>query len=105
MYAVIDLSGKQQRVEKNEIIRIEKVSKNIGDEVEFDKIMMLQDENGEVKIGTPYLNDIKVTAKVLAQDRAKKIIVFKKKRRKSYTKTQGHRQYYTEIKIQDIISK
>lgn len=103
MYVVIDLSGKQQRVEKNEIVRIEKINKSVGDEVEFDKIMMFQDDNGDIKIGAPYLENIKVKAKVLAQDRAKKIIVFKKKRRKGYTKTRGHRQYYTEIKIQDIV--
>jgi len=103
MYAVIDLTGKQQRVEKDEVIRIEKIDKNIGESVEFDKIMMIQDEKGEVKIGTPYLENIKVTAIVLNQDRAKKIIVFKKKRRKGYKKTQGHRQYFTEIAIKDII--
>jgi|SRR5574344_1811251 large subunit ribosomal protein L21 len=103
MYVVIDLSGKQQRVEKNEIVRIEKINKSVGDEVEFDKIMMFQDDNGDIKVGAPYLENIKVKAKVLAQDRAKKVIVFKKKRRKSYTKTKGHRQYYTEIQIQDIV--
>ena len=104
MYAVIDLVGKQQRVEKNEVIRIEKLDKNIGDSVEFDKVMMLQDEKGEIKIGAPYLENIKVTGIVLNQERAKKIIVFKKKRRKGYKKSQGHRQYYTEIAIKEIIT-
>jgi large subunit ribosomal protein L21 len=103
MYAVIDLLGKQQRVVKDEILRIEKIDKKIGDEVEFDKIMLIQDDKGEIKIGTPYLDNVKVLAKVSNQDREKKVIVFKKKRRKSYTKTQGHRQYYTEIKIKDIV--
>ena len=103
MYAVIDLIGKQQRVVKDEVIRIEKLDKNIGDSVEFDKIMMLQDENGNVKVGTPYLENIKVTGIVLNQERAKKIIVFKKKRRKGYKKTQGHRQYFTEVAIKEIL--
>lgn len=103
MYAVIDLAGKQQRVVKDEVIRIEKLNKQIGENVEFDKIMMFQDEKGEVKIGTPYLENVKVTGIVLDQDRAKKIIVFKKKRRKGYKKTQGHRQYYTAVAIKDII--
>jgi len=88
MYAVIDLAGKQQKVEKDEVIRIEKLNKDIGENIEFDKIMMLQDENGDVKIGTPYLENVKVTAIILNQDRDKKILVFKKKRRKSYKKMQ-----------------
>jgi len=103
MYAVIDLSGKQQKVEKNEIIRIEKIDKNIGDKVDFDRIMMFHDDSGDIKIGTPYLDGIVVKAEVVSQDRDKKIRVFKKKRRKGYTKTIGHRQYFTAVKIEDII--
>lgn len=103
MYAVIDLSGKQQKVEKNEIIRIEKINKNIGDKVDFDRIMMLNDDSGDIKIGTPYIDGALVKAEVISQDRDKKIRVFKKKRRKSYTKTIGHRQYFTAVKIEDII--
>ena len=104
MYAVIDLTGKQQRVEKNEIVRIDKLDKNIGDDVEFEKIILLKTESGEVIIGAPYIEKVKVLAKVVDQDRAKKIIVFKKKRRKGYKKKQGHRQDYTEIQITDIIN-
>jgi len=103
MYAVIDLSGKQQKIEKNEIIRIEKINKNVGDKIDFDRVMMLNDDSGDIKIGTPYLDGVVVKAEVLSQKRDKKIRVFKKKRRKSYTKTIGHRQYFTEIKIEDII--
>jgi len=65
--------------------------------------MMLNDDSGDIKIGTPYLDGVVVKAEVLSQKRDKKIRVFKKKRRKSYTKTIGHRQYFTEIKIEDII--
>ncbi|MCP4481899.1 MAG: 50S ribosomal protein L21 [bacterium] len=102
MYAVIDLTGKQQKVEQDEVIRIDKLDKNIGDEVAFDKVILFKNENGDVNIGTPYLEDVKVTGKVLDQDREKKIIVFKKKRRKGYKKKQGHRQDYTAVQITNI---
>ncbi len=102
MYAVIDLSGKQQKIEKDEIVRIEKINKNVGDKINFDRVMMLNNDS-DIKIGTPYIDGVRVEAEVIRQDRDKKIRVFKKKRRKSYTKTIGHRQYYTEIKIKDIV--
>ncbi len=103
MYAVIDLEGKQQKIEVNEVVRIDKLDNEIGDEIEFTKVMLIKNSDGELSIGAPYIENAKVTAKVLNQDRDKKILVFKKKRRKSYDKMQGHRQDYTEIQIKEIL--
>lgn len=102
MYVVIETGAKQYLLNKDEVIRIEKLPNEIGEDVEFDKVLMLKDNDGNVKIGAPYLSNVKAIGKVLRQDRDKKIIVFKKKRRKSYTKTKGHRQYFSEVKITDI---
>lgn len=101
MYAVIEAGAKQYRVSANDRIRIEKIEKNIGDTVTFDKVMLVSNE-GTVTVGTPYLTNVSVVGSVVMQDRAKKIIVFKKKKRKGYKKTAGHRQYFTEVKITDI---
>lgn len=101
MYAVIEAGAKQYRVSTNDRIRIEKIEKNSGDIVTFDKVMLVSNE-GNVTVGTPYLTNVAVVGSVVMQDRAKKIIVFKKKKRKGYKKTAGHRQYFTEVKITDI---
>ena len=97
MYAIIETGGKQYHVAKDEIIFVEKLEANEGANVVFDKVLMLDD-----KIGTPYLNGAKVTAKVLAQGKAKKIIVYKYKSKKNYHKKQGHRQPFTKVQITKI---
>ena len=94
MFAIIETGGKQYRVQENDFVFVEKVEANVGDTVVFDKVLMLND-----KIGNPYVTGAKVSAKVEAQGRAKKIIVFKYKSKKNYHKKQGHRQPYTKVKI------
>lgn len=101
MYAVIETGGKQYRVEKGSYLKVEKLELNEGDNVEFDKVLMVEDE-GNVKVGLPFLNGGKVTATVLSQGRHKKIKIVKFRRRKHHMKTAGHRQYYTEIQITGI---
>lgn len=99
MYAVIKTGGKQYKVTNNDIIKVEKLPALAGSEVEFDEVLMIDD-----KIGTPLIKGAKVVAEVLEQKRADKILVFKKKRRKGYRRTQGHRQYQTVIKIKNIVA-
>jgi large subunit ribosomal protein L21 len=101
MYAVVHTGGKQYRVEEGQIFRIEKIPGEVGAPVSFDKILMFSDGK-DVKIGTPMLDNITVKGHIVEQDRAKKIIVFKYKRRKRYRRKQGHRQYYTAVKIDSI---
>lgn len=100
-YAVIRTGGKQYRVSPGDIIRVEKLAGDPGAAVEFGEVLMTGGE-GSIRIGTPLLEGAKVTAQVVQQDRAKKIIVFKKKRRKNYRRRQGHRQYFTEVRVTGI---
>ena len=98
MYAVISSGGKQYRVEPGDILRVEKINGEIGAPVSFDKILMFSDGEN-VRVGAPMLDDVSVQGRIIEQGRAKKIIVFKYKKRKRYRRKQGHRQSYTAIKI------
>lgn len=100
MYAVIKTGGKQYRVAEGQNLRVEKVAGEPGDKVTFDQILMLGGD--EPKVGRPTVEGAKVEAKIVAQDRAKKIIVFKFRRRKNYRRKQGHRQPYTELQVTNI---
>ena len=102
MYAVVSSGGKQYKVQKGEILRVEKISGDIGASVSFDKILMFSDGEN-VNIGQPALEKVLVNGHIVEQDKAKKIIVFKYKRRKRYRRKQGHRQQYTAVKINDIL--
>lgn len=101
MYAVIESGGKQHRVEEGEVLKLEKLEFATGEEVNFDRVLMVG-EGESVKIGAPYLDGGKVTAEVVAQGRAKKVNIIKFNRRKHFRKQQGHRQWYTEVKITGI---
>ena len=102
MYAIIQTGGKQYKVQVGDIIEVEKVGVEAGNEVVFDQVLAVADDNGKLNIGTPMVEGAKVTAKVLDNFRAKKIVVFKMKRRKGYRRTQGHRQNLTRVEITAI---
>ena len=97
MFAIIETGGKQYRVQENDFVFVEKIEANVGDAVVFDKVLMVNE-----KVGSPYVEGAKVSAKVEAQWRAKKIIVFKYKSKKNYHKKQGHRQPFTKVQITSI---
>lgn len=97
MFAIIETGGKQYRVQENDFVFVEKLEANVGDAVVFDKVLMVNE-----KVGNPYVKGAKVNAKVEAQGRAKKIIVFKYKSKKNYHKKQGHRQPFTKVQITSI---
>jgi large subunit ribosomal protein L21 len=101
MYAIIETGGKQYRVEQGSKLRVETLPYKKGEEFNLERVLLLQGDAG-LKFGKPIVDGAKVTAQVLAHDRAKKIIVFKKRSKKTYKKTQGHRQNYTEIVIKSI---
>ena len=101
MYAVIKTGGKQYRVVAGEKLKIEQIPADVGAEINLDQILMVG-EGESVKIGTPLLSGASVEATVLAQGRHKKVSIFKMRRRKHYQKHQGHRQNYTEIRIDGI---
>lgn len=100
-YVVIRTGGKQYRVAPGDIVRVEKLAGEVGDRVTLGEVLFAGG-NGEVKIGTPTLAGVTVTAEIVDQGQAKKILVFKKKRRKSYSRQRGHRQKVTTLKIIDI---
>ena len=101
MYAVINSGGKQYRVEKDEILRLEKLAGEVGDNISFDKVLMFSDGE-KVEVGRPVLSNVTVSGHIVEQNKAKKIIVFKYKRRKRYRRTNGHRQQFTAVKIDAI---
>ena len=101
MYAVISSGGKQYKVEQGKTVQVEKLSGDIGAPVSFDKVLLISDGE-KVQIGTPVLDKSTVQGHIVEQGKAKKIIVFKYKRRKRYRRKQGHRQSYTAIQIDRI---
>lgn len=104
MYAVIKTGGKQYRVSQGDQLRVEKLPGAVGDSITFAEVLLVAGEGAALQIGTPNLSGAKVEAKIVAQDRAKKIIVFKFKRRKNYRRKAGHRQPFTALQIVGITS-
>jgi large subunit ribosomal protein L21 len=102
MYAVIKTGGKQYRVTADEVVTIEKIAGQAGALVEFTEVLMVTG-TAEPKIGTPILSGAKVTAEVVEQGRAPKVIAFKKRRRKNSRRKRGHRQEQTTVRIKEII--
>lgn len=100
MYAIIATGGKQYRVEEGDIIKIEKLGQEAGQTVTFDQVLAVN--NGELSIGCPTVSGATVTATVVKEGKAKKIIVYKYKRKSGYHKKNGHRQLYTQVKIEKI---
>ena len=101
MYAVIQSGGKQHRVTEGLVLRLEKLDVETGAAVEFDKVLMVA-QGEDVKVGVPYIDGSKVTAEVVAHGRGKKVKIVKFRRRKHSRKQQGHRQWFTEVKITGI---
>ncbi len=101
MYAVIKTGGKQYRVAAGDVIKVEKLDGEVGSNVDFDQVLMVGGDDG-AKIGTPVLDGAKVTAEVLEQGKGDKVLIFKKKRRKNYRRTRGHRQHQTVLRISGI---
>jgi large subunit ribosomal protein L21 len=101
MYAVIVSGGKQHRVVEGEVLKLEKIEAGAGDTISFDNVLMVG-EGASVQIGAPYVASSQVTAEVLSHGRADKVKIIKFKRRKHFRKQQGHRQWFTEVKITGI---
>ncbi len=102
MYAIVEIAGQQFKVVKDQKVFVHRLKAEEGAQVSFDKVLLV-DNDGAVTIGAPVIDGAEVTAKVTAHLKGDKVIVFKKKRRKGYKVKNGHRQYLTEIKIEDIV--
>lgn len=103
MYAVIKTGGKQYRVKEGDILKVERLKGNPGDKVTLNDVLLVKKENSAL-IGSPKIANAQVEAKILEQDRNKKIVVFKYIRRKGFAKKRGHRQSYSKIKIEKILN-
>lgn len=101
MYAVIKTGGKQYKVTEGDVLRIEKINANTGDNIDFENVLLVG-EGDTVHIGSPHVSGSKVSAQVQAQGRGEKVKIIKFRRRKHSRKQMGHRQYYTEVKITQI---
>jgi len=101
MYAVIQTGGKQYRVSEGDTLKVEKLVADAGADVELDRVLMVADGD-DVRVGRPFVEGGKVTATVQGHGRAKKVTIVKFRRRKHHLKRQGHRQWYTELKITGI---
>jgi large subunit ribosomal protein L21 len=101
MYAVVKTGGKEYKVSKGDIIRVEKLDGSVGERVALKDVLMVSKE-GEVLVGTPQVAQVVVTGEIIQQVKGKKVLVFKMKRRKNYRRLRGHRQTYTYLKVDDI---
>ena len=101
MFAIVTISGKQYRVKEGDQIKIANLENQVGDKIEFDKILLLENSK-KLTVGEPYVNDTIVSATVLKHGRDRKVIIFKKKRRKGYRRKNGHRQSFSLVQIDSI---
>ena len=101
MFAIIEAGGSQFKVEPGSRLVLNKIPGDEGSDVVFDRVIMVGDGD-KVMIGDPHVSNVKIVATVIKQDRGKKIIVFKKRPKKGFQRTQGHRQYITELKVKEI---
>jgi large subunit ribosomal protein L21 len=103
VFAIIQSGGRQLKVSKGSVVEVDRFEAEVGQEVSIDQVLVLEKEGGEVLAGAPFVADVKVIGVVDGESRGPKIRVFKKKRRKGFRKTRGHRSTYTRVRITDIV--
>jgi large subunit ribosomal protein L21 len=101
MYAVVKTGGKEYRISKGDVIRVEKTDGKVGDQVTLKEVLMVSQE-GQVQLGNPLLANAVITGEIVQEVKGKKTVTYKMKRRKNYRRTKGHRQTYTYIRVSDI---
>ena len=105
MYEIINSGGRQLKVAPGSLVTVDRLSDDPGQEVNFDRVLLVEKDGGEIVVGTPYVSNASVLGIVDAETQGPKIRVFKKKRRKGFRRTQGHRSILTRIRVKDIIVK
>jgi large subunit ribosomal protein L21 len=101
MYAVVEIASKQFQISKDDLVRVPLLKKEVGEKVEFDRVLLYSD-GSKTKIGKPVLKGAKVSAEIVEHGRDKKVVVFRKKRRKGFKVKRGHRQDFTTIRIKNL---
>ena len=104
MYAVVEIAGQQFKVARGQKVYVHRLQANEGSQIEFDRVLLME-KNGSVQVGQPTVEGAKIAATVVAHVKGDKVAVFKKKRRKTYQKWNNHRQHFTQILIQEVLSK
>ncbi len=102
MYAIVQTGGKQYKVQPGEQVKVERLPQAVGTQVQLNDVLAVSEDSG-LLVGSPFVPNVSVQATILRTDKDRKIIVFKKKRRKGYHKKQGHRQWYSLLRIDDIV--
>ncbi len=102
MYAVIETGGKQYKVKAGDVLKVEKLNLKAGDEVVFDKVLFVKSETG-LKVGNPYIDGLKVKAEVIDEVKDDKVLVYRPASKKAVRRLRGHRQWYTKVKVKEII--
>ncbi len=102
MYAIIETGGKQYRVTSGETLSVEKLEAEAGKEVVFDKVLAVKADDADALLGGPYVSGARVTAEVLGNGKADKVLIFRQKARKGMRKLRGHRQPFTKVKVKEI---
>ena len=103
MYVIVDIQGQQFKVQKDQKLFIHRINAEEGSQVEFEKVMLVDNE-GDVKVGTPVIDGAKVVVEELSHVKGDKVLVFKKKRRKGHRKLNGHRQQFSQVLVKEIIA-
>ena len=101
MYAVVKTGGKEYRVSKGDLIRVEKLGGKVGDQIELKDVLLVSNE-GEVQFGTPHLANVVIKGEIVQEGKGRKVLTYKMKKRKNYRRFKGHRQAYTYLKVNDI---
>lgn len=101
MYAIVEIAGQQFKVEKDQKVYVHRLAAEVGSKLDFDKVLLV-DNDGKITLGAPAIKGAKISAEVVEHVKGDKVIVFKKKRRKGYQKSNGHRQSFTLLKVADI---
>lgn len=102
MYAIVEIAGQQFKVEKDKKVFVHRLEGDIESHVTFDKVLLVDNES-KINVGTPFVSNAKVEAKILNHVKGDKVIVFKKRKRKGYQKSNGHRQQFTQIQVENIV--
>jgi large subunit ribosomal protein L21 len=102
MYAIVEVGGRQHMVEPNRVVKVDKLEGEHGDQIRLDKVLAIHDDEGEMRVGTPYLPNAGVTARVVQQGRDPKVLVVKYRAKKRYRRRIGHRQPFTALQIMEI---
>ena len=102
MYAIVEVGGRQHVMEPNAVIKVDKLDVATGDDVSLPKVLAIKDDEGNLRVGAPYLDDASVEARVVRQDRDRKIIVMKYKSKNHYLRKNGHRQHFTQLHVKEI---